>query len=154
MDGSSAEDALEDFARLLRRASQRLDEAITARLGEPTVARWHVLAALGGGTGLSMSELAELTPLTGASLTRLIDAMVSDNLVHRKVDPLDRRRVLVSRTRRGTLAYQKMRRSLEGSALETIPAARPQLIGELTTLLDFLGAEHSTAATGATRPTG
>ncbi|MFF0455056.1 MarR family winged helix-turn-helix transcriptional regulator [Nocardia africana] len=154
MDGSSAEDALEDFARLLRRASQRLDEAITARLGEPTVARWHVLAALGGGTGLSMSELAELTPLTGASLTRLIDAMVSDNLVQRKVDPLDRRRVLVSRTRRGTLAYQKMRRSLEGSALETIPGTRPQLIGELTTLLDFLGAEHPAAAIGASRPTG
>ncbi len=145
MDGSSAGDALEEFARLLRRASQELDDAITARLDEPAIARWHVLSALPAGTGRSMSELADLTPLAGASLTRLIDAMVSDNLVQRNVDPLDRRRVLVSRTRRGTLAHQKMLRELGGTALEAIPHDRPQLIAELAALLDFLHAGHPDA---------
>ncbi|WP_227983111.1 MarR family winged helix-turn-helix transcriptional regulator [Nocardia spumae] len=149
MDGSSTGDALEEFARLLRRASQELDEAITARLGEQTVARWHVLSALPGGTGLSMSELGELTPLAGASLTRLIDAMVSDNLVLRRVDPLDRRRVLVSRTRRGTLAYQKMQRGLDGSDLDTIARDRARLTVELMALLESLRAGRPDAVIGA-----
>ncbi|AHH17070.1 transcriptional regulator [Nocardia nova SH22a] len=151
MDDSSAEGALEEFARLLRRASQEFDDAIMTRLGEPTVARWHVLSALSGGTGRSMSDLAELTPLTGASLTRLIDAMVADNLVLRKVDSLDRRRVLVSRTRRGTLAYQKMQRGLHGSDLDRIVRERPRLTAELTALLESLRTGRADAVLGTAR---
>ncbi len=52
-----------------------------------------------------MSELAEFTQLPPASLTRLVDGMVADNLVHRKPDPRDRRGVLVHLTERG-LALQ------------------------------------------------
>ena len=64
-----------------------------------------------------MSELAEFTQLPPASLTRLIDGMVADNLVHRKPDPRDRRGVLVHLTERGL--------ALQARLSEQIAAERP-----------------------------
>ena len=82
-----------------------------------------------------MSELAEFTQLPPASLTRLIDGMVADNLVHRKPDPRDRRGVLVHLTERGL--------ALQARLSEQIAAER--LLGdvderELAALLDALAA--------------
>ena len=68
-----------------------------------------------------MSELAEFTQLPPASLTRLIDGMVADNLVHRKPDPSDRRGVLVHITERGLTLQRELSARIE--------AARP--IGDL-----------------------
>ena len=88
--------------RITRRLAQVLaDDACT-------VERWRVLALLAGGGRHPMTELAEFTLLPPASLTRLIDGMVADNLVHRKVDPRDRRRVLVHLTRRGQAARRRL----------------------------------------------
>ena len=53
-----------------------------------------------------MSELAEFTQLPPASLTRLVDGMVADNLVHRKPDPRDRRGCWSTSRARG-LALQR-----------------------------------------------
>ncbi|MFI9509355.1 MarR family winged helix-turn-helix transcriptional regulator [Nocardia sp. NPDC052566] len=138
MDDSTAPAALEDLARLVRRASQELDRAIAACLGETSVGRWHVLSAVADGNGRSMSQLAEATLCTGASLTRLIDAMISDNLVHRKVDATDRRRVLVFPTRRGKLTHQVMTTALAESDLPALPTDRHRLTRTLTTLIDRL----------------
>ena len=88
--------------RITRRLAQVLaDDACT-------VERWRVLALLAGGGRHPMTELAEFTQLPPASLTRLIDGMVADNLVHRKADPGDRRRVLVHLTRRGQAARRRL----------------------------------------------
>ena len=66
-----------------------------------TVERWRALNLLAHGESHRMSELAEFTQLPPASLTRLVDGLVADNLVHRKPDPRDRRGVLVHITERG-----------------------------------------------------
>ena len=58
-----------------------------------------------------MSELAEFTQLPPASLTRLVDGLVADNLVHRKPDPRDRRGVLVHITERGLALQARAARS-------------------------------------------
>jgi DNA-binding MarR family transcriptional regulator len=79
-----------------------------------TVERWRVLALLAGGGRHPMTELAEFTQLPPASLTRLIDGMVADNLVHRKADPGDRRRVLVHRTRRGHAMQRRLSDRIAG----------------------------------------
>ena len=55
-----------------------------------------------------MSELAEVAQLPPASLTRLIDGMVGDNLVYRKADARDRRLVLVHVTPRGSALYRRI----------------------------------------------
>ncbi|WP_067702917.1 MarR family winged helix-turn-helix transcriptional regulator [Nocardia jejuensis] len=147
MDDSTAPAALEELARSVRRASQELDRAIAICLGESTVARWHVLTAVTGGSGVAMSQLGDATVLSGASLTRLIDAMIAENLVHRKVDDTDRRRVLVFPTRRGQVAYQSMSRAISESGLDL--AAYPNLAHSLTGLIDDL---HRVTAPVGTAP--
>ncbi|PXX68937.1 MarR family protein [Nocardia tenerifensis] len=128
----------------MRRASQELDRAISATLGEHSVARWHALAAVVDGAGHPMSHLAEATLLTGANLTRLIDGMIADNLVHRKVDDTDRRRVLVFPTRRGLAAYQAMNRAVGASGLDVLATRNTRLAKTLAGLVDQLHAESIT----------
>ncbi|MEU1428116.1 MarR family transcriptional regulator [Nocardia sp. NPDC005746] len=140
MDDSTAPAALDDLARLVRRASQELDRAIATCLGESSVGRWHVLEAVAGGTGLSMSQLADATLLNAATLTRLIDAMIADNLVLRKVDDTDRRRVLVFPTRRGQLTRKVMEQTLAASGLTEIAATAASATKALTALIDRVAA--------------
>ncbi|MFE6857764.1 MarR family winged helix-turn-helix transcriptional regulator [Nocardia sp. NPDC057668] len=150
MDDSTARStretaALERLARLVRRASQDLDRSIAACLGESAVARWHVLTTVTGGAGVPMSQLGDATLLSGASLTRLIDAMIADNLVHRKVDDTDRRRVLVFPTRRGQVAYRGMCEAISSSGLGAL-ATDARLDRSLTALVDRL---HEVDAPGS-----
>ncbi|MFD6163075.1 MarR family winged helix-turn-helix transcriptional regulator [Nocardia sp. NPDC060256] len=142
MDHSTV--ALEELARLVRRASQELDRAIATSLGENSVVRWHALAAVVDGVGHPMSRLAEATLLTGANLTRLIDGMIADNLVHRKVDDTDRRRVLVFPTRRGLQAYQAMNRAVGASGLDALALGSTRLAKSLATMVDQLHTEPAT----------
>ena len=82
-----------------RRVTRRLAHVLAHHAC--TVERWRALALLAGDESHDMTELAEFTQLPPASVTRLVDALVADNLAHRKADPRDRRRVLVHITRRG-----------------------------------------------------
>ncbi|WP_067521333.1 MarR family transcriptional regulator [Nocardia uniformis] len=135
MDDSTAPAALAELARLARLASHELDRAIAACIGETSVGRWHVLEAVAAGSGRSMSQLAEVTLLSGASLTRLIDAMIDDNLVHRRVDDTDRRRVLVFPTRRGLITHQVMTKALNETGLDLLADDRGRLARSLTRLV-------------------
>jgi DNA-binding MarR family transcriptional regulator len=84
-------------------AERRLTRRLASLLAhhDCTVERWRALNLLAHGESHRMSELAEFTQLPPASLTRLVDGLVADNLVHRKPDPSDRRGVLVHITERG-----------------------------------------------------
>jgi DNA-binding MarR family transcriptional regulator len=70
-----------------------------------------------------MTELAEFTQLPPASVTRLVDGLVADNLADRKADPRDRRRVLVQITRRGL--------GLQRQLSERIAAERDTILGDV-----------------------
>jgi DNA-binding MarR family transcriptional regulator len=122
---------------LIGDAERRLTRRLSTLLSQHdcTVERWRALSLLAHGESHRMSELAEFTQLPPASLTRLIDGMVADNLVHRKPDPRDRRGILVHLTERG-LALQAQLSAL---------IADERLLGdvderELAALLDSLGA--------------
>jgi DNA-binding MarR family transcriptional regulator len=98
----------EELVLALSDAERRVTRRLAQVLGHHacTVERWRALALLAGDESHDMTELAEFTQLPPASVTRLVDALVADNLAHRKADPRDRRRVLVHITRRG-LALQR-----------------------------------------------
>jgi DNA-binding MarR family transcriptional regulator len=118
----------EALALLLSDAERRITRRLAAVLShhDCTVERWRALALLSGGDRHRMSELAEFTQLPPASLTRLIDGMVADNLVHRKADPRDRRGVLVHITRRGLALQRRLS--------ERIAAENDAIFGELDEL--------------------
>ena len=100
----------EKLALLLGEAERRVARRLAQVLVDLdcSVERWRTLALLDGGEAHRMSELAEVAQLPPASLTRLIDGMVGDNLVYRKADVRDRRLVLVHVTPRGRALYRRL----------------------------------------------
>jgi DNA-binding MarR family transcriptional regulator len=136
--GSSA-DTIEELARLVKSAAYELDRMVTKHLAGLSVRQWHVLATLEGGVGKPMTALAEVTLLPGPSLTRLVDGMVDDNLVLRKADVIDRRRVLVYQTKRGGSLYRQIRERLNKSEqLAGLCASSTLPTEKLTELLSAL----------------
>ena len=128
---------------MVNSAAHELDRVVTEHLAGLTVRQWHVLATLEGGVGKPMTALAEATLLPGPSLTRLVDGMVDDNLVLRKADVVDRRRVLVYQTRRGAALYRQNRERLNKSeqlaALCTSTSLQAEALAELLVTLQRPG---------------
>lgn len=94
------------LALLLAQAAKfmnaQLDEALQAN--GLTVEQYRVLLQLADGQGHSMAEVAEQAVLPPATLTRVVDRLSQLNLVHRRVDAVDRRRVLLYLSHRGSPA--------------------------------------------------
>jgi DNA-binding MarR family transcriptional regulator len=98
-----------DFARLLtlveRNVVHRLTEVLKSN--GATIEEWRVLSFLDGDGGRTMTEIAEFAMVQAPTLTKVVDRMVSANLVLRRVDDADRRRVLVFASDRGRQAVQQ-----------------------------------------------
>jgi DNA-binding MarR family transcriptional regulator len=111
--GPTVRDAA-DAARLLaaveRKVSGRLAAALEA--AGSNLEQWRILSLLADGRGHTMTEVAEHALLPGPTLTKVVDRMVTANLVHRRVDESDRRRVLALLTRRGRTAYRSIARAV------------------------------------------
>ncbi|WP_337822515.1 MarR family winged helix-turn-helix transcriptional regulator [Amycolatopsis sp. A1MSW2902] len=97
----------------LIRALTRTARAVTLRI-EPLLKQeglsldgWLVLDALAAGDGLTMTELAGRTLVTGPTLTRVVDRLVTTAAAYREVDAEDRRRVRVYLAPRGRSAHQR-----------------------------------------------
>lgn len=99
-----------DPARLLtlveRRVVGRLARA-TEEAGH-TVEEWRVLSLLADDSGHPMSEIADYTMLPPPTLTKVVDRMVSANLVYRRPDEIDRRRILVFMSARGRTSHERL----------------------------------------------
>src|SRR4051794_2634383 len=76
---------VQDLAQALSRAERCLVRQLTPALVEEgcSVEQWRVLVLLADGRGHGMTELAEFALVPAPSLTRLVDRMVADGLVHR-----------------------------------------------------------------------
>lgn len=111
------------LAQVLSQAERSVVRALTA-LAEArgsTIEQWRVLSLLADGRGHPMKEIAGFVLVPAPTLTRIIDRMIADNLVYRRVDPADRRRVLIFCSARGRRLHAKLRRDIESyeSALGT-----------------------------------
>jgi DNA-binding MarR family transcriptional regulator len=109
------EPLVQDLAQVLSKAERCLVRRLTHALvdEECSVEQWRALVLLADGRGHPMTELAEFALVPAPSLTRLVDRMVADGLVHRRVDPRDRRRVLVHATRRARALHRRLAERIE-----------------------------------------
>ncbi len=92
----------------------------------------RVLEALSQGSspgGLTMSELANFAVVDASTFTKVIDRMVSENLVYRAPDPTDRRKVRVIATPDGLSVYEGLKPLLERQE-ESLQAAIANFSGE------------------------
>lgn len=98
----------------LTRTLARAARAVTASVEQVvkpeglTFDQWLVVETLAADGSLAMAELAERAMITGPTLTRLVDRLVTTALVYREVDPADRRKVLVYLSRRGQAVYRRV----------------------------------------------
>jgi MarR family transcriptional regulator, organic hydroperoxide resistance regulator len=126
-----------DLARSLtlveRRVTARMSAALTAAGG--SVEAWRVLSLLADGGGHPMSEIADFALLPPPTLTKVVDRMVSDNLVYRRVDEDDRRRVLVFLSARGRAAHRRMAAAIEDEREGLVAAAGKEELALLGALL-------------------
>ncbi len=88
---------------LLAQADRRVSRQLEARFRASGVAleEWRVLKVLCDADGRAMGDLAEAGLMNHPTLTKTIDRMVSDALVYRRADAVDRRRVLIFISERG-----------------------------------------------------
>ncbi|GIJ78851.1 DNA-binding transcriptional regulator, MarR family [Micromonospora phaseoli] len=92
-----------DLLPLLTRAERLLSRRVGGVLAVEslTIEGWRVLCLLADGLGHPMSEVATEASLPPGTLTKLVDHLVDRNLVFRRVDPIDRRRIRAYLTDRG-----------------------------------------------------
>ncbi|MYS23905.1 DNA-binding transcriptional regulator, MarR family [Streptomyces sp. DvalAA-14] len=133
-----------DLAHLLSHAERRLVQRLAAVLAAEgcAVEQWRVLSAVADGAGHPMTEIAEYALLPAPSLTKLVDRMVADNLVYRRPDPGDRRRVLLHLAARGRILHQRAahRVAEDRAALRAaLPADPDELARSLAELVEALG---------------
>ncbi|AWW41153.1 MULTISPECIES: MarR family winged helix-turn-helix transcriptional regulator [Streptomyces] len=104
----------QDLVQLLTRAERTAARRLQAVLDDEgcSVETWRVLALLSDGSGHHMTAVAEAAFLPAPSLTKLVDHLVDRNLVHRRVDPLDRRRILAHLTPRGQEYWRRVDRAV------------------------------------------
>ncbi|MFB8103764.1 MULTISPECIES: MarR family winged helix-turn-helix transcriptional regulator [unclassified Streptomyces] len=101
-----------------------------------SVDAWRVLELLSGDEGRTMTALAEDAALPAPTLTKIVDQLVDQNLVFRRVDPTDRRRVLAQLTPRGL----RRRRQLSSAVRAEWGVSSPGLTeDEEDQLLPLLG---------------
>jgi DNA-binding MarR family transcriptional regulator len=101
---------MQELAHALSRAERSVTRQLARAMEDEgcTVEDSRILLLLADGHGHPMTEVAEFALLPAPSVTRLIDRMVSDGLVHRTADPSDRRRVLVHLTPRGQALKRRL----------------------------------------------
>ncbi|WP_225858974.1 MarR family winged helix-turn-helix transcriptional regulator [Streptomyces albicerus] len=98
------------LARAERLAARRLQAALEEH--DCSLDAWRVLSLLSDGAGHPMTAVAEAAFLPPATLTKLVDHLVDQNLVYRRVDPLDRRRILAHLTPRGETYWRRVDREV------------------------------------------
>jgi DNA-binding MarR family transcriptional regulator len=127
-----------DLAQALSHAERRVVRQLARELEaeQCTVEQWRALVLLSDGHGHPMTEVAEFALVPAPSLTRLIDRMTTDGLVHRTADPVDRRRVLVHLTPRGRALHRRLAARIEQECAATIGGADA---AEAQRLLRLLG---------------
>ena len=109
-----------DLLRSLTRAERLLSRRLGAVLADDglTIEAWRVLCLLADGQGHPMSEVSAEASLPPGTLTKLVDQLVDRNLVFRRIDPLDRRRIRAYLTARGRREHDRLDERVRASLAE------------------------------------
>ncbi len=126
--------ALAEAGRVHSDATVLLHSALASRVGvNPT--DWKTMSVLQRRGALSAGDIARETGLTTAAVTALIDRLEGRNLVRRRPDPADRRKVMVEVVPE---AVHEFRMLLAPTARSLARLWQSYPNEELAVILDFL----------------
>lgn len=122
---------------LITAVERQLTAAVAADLEHEgvTVEQWRVLDGLSHREGRPMTEVANHAMLPAPTLTKIVDRLVAGNLVHRRSDPYDRRRVLVLLTPRGRALRSRLDHIVQRHQAGVEEVLGTSGLGQLTELL-------------------
>ena len=95
------------FTVISNRVSQTLQTMYSEKFGL-TVAGWRIMAILGTHSPLSAKALAEMTAMDQVSTSRALEQLSNKKLLSRRVDPSDRRRVVLRLNRKGQTVFRQI----------------------------------------------
>lgn len=100
---------------------------------------WRILETLEAGQRLTMGQLAEIVLMNPPTLTKLVDRMVADGLVHRQVAQKDHRQINVLPTALGKKRMMQIRREVEDQDASITAELGPAEVKNLLELLRGIG---------------
>lgn len=135
---------------LLARATHRVTRQVETTLAGTgiSVEQWRVLDLVADGDGHSMSEIAEHAVVPAPTLTKIVDRLVDNALVHRRVDDQDRRRVLVFTTDHGAEVHARLAPQVGQAETATLSGLAPEDAARLVQLLAGIAARPTAAGNG------
>ena len=130
-----AQEVLEVIPQVMRaiRAEMRRQ-----RIHGLSVPQFRTLAYLNYNQGVSLSDAAEFIGLTLPSMSKLVEGLVARQLVRREIPPEDRRRVTLTLTPAGSLAFQLAHEATEAylaRQLAGLPAEQKALVSQAMQIL-------------------
>ncbi|MFI6271580.1 MarR family winged helix-turn-helix transcriptional regulator [Micromonospora zamorensis] len=133
------------------RAERLLSRRLGAVLAEDalSIEAWRVLCLLADGQGHPMSEVSAEASLPPGTLTKLVDQLVDRNLVFRRTDPMDRRRIRAYLTARGRREHDRLDQRIRANLAELGVPQVDELTAQLADLIGRLDpARRRVDATG------
>ncbi|MGC4851622.1 MarR family winged helix-turn-helix transcriptional regulator [Micromonospora sp. DT15] len=129
-----------DLLRSLTRAERLLSRRLGAVLADDAISieAWRVLCLLADGQGHPMSEVSVEASLPPGTLTKLVDQLVDRNLVFRRIDPIDRRRIRAYLTARGRREHARLDERVRASIAELDVPNAADLVGQIDDLIGRL----------------
>jgi DNA-binding MarR family transcriptional regulator len=102
------------LAYIIASVSRQLEAELAEKLGRDgiPIEQLRILSALASQNGLSMGDLAVQVLVDAATLTKIIDRMVSEALVYRGPSPKDRRRVLIFISAKGRTLHTRLSKAV------------------------------------------
>lgn len=101
-----------------RRTSKGIGKVLSER--DLSVDDWLILGSLRETNGLTMSQLADETMMSPASLCRFVDKLTDKALLYRKPNPFDRRQLCVFISQRGADLLKQVTKRLDSVTAQTI----------------------------------
>lgn len=112
----SSSNSIQDYlSYALAAAHRKMSASLNARLKQHgiQIEAWRILETLEAGERLTMGQLAEVVLMNPPTLTKLVDRMVSDGLVHRQVAQADHRQINVLPTALGKKRMLQIRQEVQ-----------------------------------------
>ncbi len=144
MSAGNVEDLHDELVSLLVRARGRVEREVEAILksedAKVTFTHWCVLRELSASEGMPMGELHRAASVNDSTLTKIVDSLVSRGLAFRIADTQDRRKVLICRSKNGSVLLARLKGKIEDRQKAFIPDGDPKELSSVVRYLATLAA--------------
>ncbi len=130
----------EYIAYLLAQADRQINRQLDDEFRDEgiPVEQWRILKLLAENNGRPTGDLAQVALLNHPTLTKTLDRMVAQNLVYRRADPNDGRKVLIFISERGRTVNERLNKLAASHQDEIVESCGNRELEELKRLLEGL----------------